>query len=102
MPTLAYLRGSKHTQDVNRQRLAVLAFARCERLEVHDFIELSISSTRSVKPRQVDILLARLGPGDALIVSELSRLGRSVGEVMSWGSTVRTLSRGRVSMPGIV
>ena len=34
MPTLAYLRVSQDTQDVSHQRLAILEFARRERLAV--------------------------------------------------------------------
>ena len=36
------------------------------------------------KPRQrgIDGMLERLAPGDRLIVSELSRLGRSLGQVI--------------------
>ncbi len=79
MSTLAYLRVSKHIQDMTHQRLAILEFARRERLTVEDFLELSVSSRRSPKERKVDMLLTQLAPGGTLIVSELSRLGRSVG-----------------------
>jgi DNA invertase Pin-like site-specific DNA recombinase len=88
MTTLAYLRVSKDTQDTKNQRLAILEFARAERMEVQEFLELSVSSRRSAKERKVDLLLARLAPGDTLLVSELSRLGRSVGEIIT---TVDTL-----------
>jgi DNA invertase Pin-like site-specific DNA recombinase len=83
MKTLAYLRVSKDTQDTNNQRLAILEFARVERLEVQEFVELCVSTRQSAQARQVDVLLARLAPGDTLIVSELSRLGRSVGEIIT-------------------
>ena len=39
MPTLAYLRVSKDTQDVTHQRLAILEFAQRERLAVDEFLE---------------------------------------------------------------
>jgi DNA invertase Pin-like site-specific DNA recombinase len=83
MKTLAYLRVSKDSQDVTHQRLAVLEFARHARREIDDFMELRVSSRRSPKERQLDVLLARLEPGDTLIVSELSRMGRSVGEIIT-------------------
>lgn len=83
MKTLAYLRVSKDTQDVNNQRLAILEFARSERIEITEFIELHASSRSSVKERKVDLLLAKLSTGDRLIISELSRLGRSVGEIIT-------------------
>jgi DNA invertase Pin-like site-specific DNA recombinase len=79
----AYMRVSTDTQDVTHQRLAILEFARTERLEVDAFLEVQASSRRSGKMRQLDVLLGSLEPGDALIVSELSRLGRSVGEIIT-------------------
>ena len=83
MATIAYLRVSKDSQDVRNQRLAILEFARQELLEIDEFMELSISSRRSAKERQIDLLLAKLVSGDTLIVSELSRMGRSVGEIIT-------------------
>jgi DNA invertase Pin-like site-specific DNA recombinase len=35
------------------------------------------------RERQLDVLLARLEAGDTLIVSELSWMGRSVGEIIT-------------------
>jgi DNA invertase Pin-like site-specific DNA recombinase len=98
MPILAYLRVSKDTQDVNHQRLAILEFARRERFTVDEFLEVSVSSRRSLKERKVDLLLAHLAPGDILIVSELSRLGRSVGEIIT---TVDTLVKQQIQLLAI-
>jgi hypothetical protein len=70
MTTLAYLRVSKDTQDTKNQRLAILEFARAERMAVDEFLELQASSRRSATTRKVDVLLARLAPGDTLLVSE--------------------------------
>src|SRR5688572_6754576 len=58
MTILAYLRVSKDTQDTKNQRLAILEFARAERMEVQEFLELYVSSRRSAKERKVDLLLA--------------------------------------------
>lgn len=82
MTTLAYLRVSKATQDTKNQRLALLEFARAERMAIDAFLELQASSRRSTTIRKVALLLTRLVPGDTLVVSELSRLGRSVGEII--------------------
>ena len=83
MKTIAYLRVSKDSQDVGNQRLAILEFARQEKFGVSAFMELSVSSRRSPKERQIDLLMAQLEPSDTLVVSELSRMGRSVGEVIT-------------------
>src|SRR5262249_37796204 len=91
----AYLRVSKDSQDVKNQRLAILDFARQERMKIDEFIELSVSATRSPKARKLDVLLERLNPQDALVVSELSRMGRSVGDIIT---TVDTLVKRKVRL----
>lgn len=83
MKTLAYLRVSKSDQDTNNQKLAILAFAQKERISIDHFIEITVSSRRSKAARKIEALFAQLMPGDTFIVSELSRLGRSVGEVIT-------------------
>ena len=88
MKTVAYLRVSKDTQDVEHQRLAILQFAQRERIQVDQFVEVTISSRKSAKERKINMLLEQLGGGDTLMVSELSRIGRSVGEIIA---TVDTL-----------
>ena len=93
MTTIAYLRVSTAAQEINNQRLAILEFARTAHMEVHEFLEIQASSRRSATVRQLDVLLSRLAPGDALIVSELSRLGRSVGEIIT---TVDTLVKRQI------
>jgi DNA invertase Pin-like site-specific DNA recombinase len=93
MKTVAYLRVSKDTQDVNNQRLAILQFAQRERIQVDGFIEVTVSTRESVKERKIDMLLDQLFEGDTLIVSELSRIGRSVGEIIT---IVDTLVKKRV------
>ena len=83
MKTIAYVRVSTDAQDVTHQRLAVLEFARTERMVVDTFLEIQASSRHSLKVRQIEVLFDSLERGDTLIVSELSRLGRSVGEIIT-------------------
>src|SRR4029453_5893613 len=98
MTTIAYLRVSKDSQDVKHQRLAILEFARHDKREIDEFMELRVSSRRSPKERQLDVLLARLAPGDTLIVSELSRMGGSGGEIIT---TVDTLVKKHIQLVAI-
>lgn len=86
--TLAYLRASTDKQDTNNQKLEVLEFARKKDLKIDDFIELTMSSQKSSKQRRIDELINRLNPSDTLIVTELSRLGRSTAEVISLINTL--------------
>lgn len=83
MPIIAYLRVSKDSQDVKNQRLAILEYAHTHRMEIQQFMEVTISSRRSTTERKIDVLLSQLQAGDSLIVAELSRLGRSVGEIIA-------------------
>jgi DNA invertase Pin-like site-specific DNA recombinase len=83
MKTIAYVCVSTDTQDVTHQRLAILEFARTERLVVDAFLESQASARHSLKARHLEVLFDSLERGDTLIVSELSRLGRSVGEIIT-------------------
>ena len=74
---------SKDTQDLNNQKLAILAFAQQQEIRVNTFIELTVSSRKSKKQRKIDTLIQQLDDEETLIVSELSRIGRSVGEIVT-------------------
>ena len=78
----AYLRVSTDTQDLKNQKFEILNYCHRQKLRVNKWLSIEISSRRSTKDRRIDELLALLKPGDRLIVSELSRLGRSTGEVI--------------------
>lgn len=83
MKTIAYIRVSTSTQDVANQRHEILEYAHRNKMTVDDFVEIEISSRKSRGQRRVDEVLGKLESGDTLIVSELSRLGRSMGEVIN-------------------
>ncbi len=80
--TIAYLRISTGQQDLNSQRLELHEYARRNSIMIDEFVEIEVSSRKSTKARRIDELLENLQPGDLLLVSELSRLGRSVGQVI--------------------
>lgn len=80
MVTWGYLRVSTNDQNTENQRLAVLDYANRNKLSIDHWIEVTASSQKSAKSRKIDELKA-LQKGDVLIVAELSRLGRSVGQI---------------------
>ena len=82
MRTVAYLRISPGGQDLDSQRLAILDYAHRQRLTVHTFVEAQVSSRHAGARRGLDTVLEQVQPGDLLLVSELSRLGRSVGQII--------------------
>lgn len=88
--TLAYLRVSTDKQDVDGQRLELLDYARTQGLSIDDFIEATLSSRASRRERRIDDLVTQLQPGDTLMVTELSRLGRSTVEVIALINTLLT------------
>lgn len=79
---IAYIRTSTDKQEVNNQKLEILEFARKKNIVVNNFIQLNISSRKSTKDRRIDEMVESLKDADTLIVTELSRLGRSTAEVI--------------------
>lgn len=79
----AYLRTSTDKQDLDQQRLQILDYARTHQLHIDEFVSITISSRKSTKERRIDELQERLSASDTLIVTELSRLGRSTGQIIS-------------------
>ena len=88
MKTVAYLRVSTTRQDVQGQRLAILEYARRHGLHVDEFVEATASARTSPKRRRLDDLMSVLESGDRLVVSELSRLGRSLGQIVAMLDTL--------------
>ena len=98
MKTLAYIRVSTDKQDLKNQKLEVLDYAHRNDFRIDEFIEIEISSRKSTKKRKIDELIERLRENDTLIVSDLSRIGRSTGEVIN---TVNTLIEKHVRLIAI-
>ncbi len=82
MKTIAYIRVSTDQQDLDRQRLSIYDYADKHNLKIDDFIQIQVSSRKSVEHRKINELLEILESGDRLIVSELSRLARSLGQIV--------------------
>jgi DNA invertase Pin-like site-specific DNA recombinase len=79
---IAYLRISTQEQDLNSQKLELHEYAHKNNFTIDEFIETEISSRKNPSERKINLLMEKLQKGDLLIVSELSRLGRSVGQVI--------------------
>lgn len=80
--TIAYTRTSTNVQEVKNQRHEILEYGHREGIQVDAFIEVTISARHSGRQRRIEELQERLSPGDVLIVTELSRLGRSTSEII--------------------
>lgn len=78
-----YLRVSTDKQSTDNQRFEILKFADARRLQIDRWVEETSSATKPLTERQLGQLLAQVQAEDVVIVTELSRLGRSLLEVMS-------------------
>ena len=82
MKTTAYLRISTVDQDIEKNKADVLRLANEKQLGNVEFVEEKISGTVSWKKRKIYSIVNNAKSGDIIIVSELSRLGRSMLEIM--------------------
>ena len=80
--TVAYLRVSTTDQDIEKNKSAILTLANDKNFGRIEFIEEYISGKVTWKKRAIAKILEDLKSGDRIIVSELSRLGRSMLECM--------------------
>ncbi len=83
MSAIAYLRVSTDSQDINKQRLEVHEYARKHDFKIKEFVKVEMSSRKDPQARRIEELTGKLKAGDILVVSELSRLGRSLVEVIN-------------------
>jgi len=80
--TIAYVRVSTDEQDYRNQKFEILNYCDRTGMKVDKWLEVEMSSRRSAKDRRIDELVNSLKSNDRLLVSELSRFGRSTGEVI--------------------
>jgi DNA invertase Pin-like site-specific DNA recombinase len=79
----AYVRISKDKQTTENQRFEILKFADEKRLQIDEWVDETVTGVKKARLRKLGPLLERMKADDVLIVSEISRLGRSLMEVMS-------------------
>jgi DNA invertase Pin-like site-specific DNA recombinase len=85
---VGYARVSTQEQDLKNQHYEILSYASRNDLKITSWVEVKVSSRKTTKERLIDTLLEKLGNGDTLIVAELSRLGRSVGQIAIIANTL--------------
>ena len=82
MSIYGYIRVSSNKQTVEHQRYEIKQFAKNNHLVVDKWVDETISSRKPLHKRKLGQLLEELQTGDILIACEISRLGRSLLEVM--------------------
>ncbi|MDI1254548.1 MAG: master DNA invertase Mpi family serine-type recombinase [Flavobacterium sp.] len=78
----AYIRVSTDKQTTENQRFEILKFATHRNLHIEKWVEETISSRKDLKERSFGNLLNKLKEDDVLIVSEISRMGRNLMQIM--------------------
>lgn len=79
---VAYLRVSTLDQDLEKNKADILHLANDKNLGRVEFIQEKVSGKVSWRQRKIGPLLEELQKGDAILLSEFSRLGRSMLECM--------------------
>lgn len=77
-----YIRISTDKQTTENQRFEIQNFTERRQMLIDEWIDETISSTKKLEIRKFGALLQRLQKGDVLVVSELSRLGRNLMQIM--------------------
>ena len=78
----AYIRVSTERQTVENQRFEITNFASSKDIQINKWIEETISSVERLDQRKFGKLLNKMKKGDQLIVTELSRMGRNLMQIM--------------------
>lgn len=79
----AYIRISTEKQIQENQEFEINNFCNTQKLLVDKWVKETISGTKDFKKRKLGKVLNRLKPGDILICTEISRLGRNLLQVMT-------------------
>jgi len=88
--TVAYLRVSTNHQDLKKNKADILLLANERDMGKVDFVVEKASGSKSWKERRIKQVIDKLDEVDRLIVPELSRLGRSMLEIMEILSIAKT------------
>jgi DNA invertase Pin-like site-specific DNA recombinase len=82
MKTIAYLRVSTHSQDTEKNKFEILKFSNERNLGKVEFIEEIVSGKIPWRQRKIFDVVENLQTGDNLIIPEISRLGRSLLNIL--------------------
>lgn len=82
MTHFAYLRVSTDHQDAKNQKFGVLDYCNSNGINRLKFIEDTTSGKISWRERGIGEIIAKAQQGDIIVVSEVSRLGRSTLQVL--------------------
>jgi len=79
----AYIRVSTDQQSMDNQKFEILKYSDKKKIQIDEWIEETVSAKKKLCERKLGNVLSKMSQGDILIVTELSRIGRNLMEVMS-------------------
>jgi DNA invertase Pin-like site-specific DNA recombinase len=82
MTIFAYLRVSTDQQDAQNQKFGILDYCNKNNLSPIKFIEDTVSGKVAWQDRMIGQIMEKATKGDLIVVSEVSRLGRSTLQVL--------------------
>ena len=82
MATIGFIRVSTLDQDTEKNKLDILQFANIHKLGNVEFVEEKVSGTKDYKKRKLGELLETLPKGSVIITPELSRVSRSIVQIL--------------------
>ena len=77
-----YIRVSTDKQTTKNQKFEILNYSKERDILIDEWIEETISATKKLDDRKFGKLLRDMKKGDQLVVTELSRLGRNLMQIM--------------------
>lgn len=77
-----YIRVSTTQQDTEKQKFEIFNLAYSKTLKIDEFIEETVSGSKPYKERLLGNLIQKLKKDDIILITELSRFGRSLLEIM--------------------
>lgn len=80
---IGYLRVSTGKQHLTNQKEEILRYAESKQLKVDCWVTEIVSGKKNEKERKLGHLLRKMKAGDTLIVTEISRLSRTMTDIMA-------------------
>jgi DNA invertase Pin-like site-specific DNA recombinase len=77
-----YIRVSTDKQTTQNQKFEIKNYSKERDIVIDEWIEETISATKKLDQRKFGQLLKKMKKGDMLIVTELSRMGRNLMQIM--------------------
>ncbi|MBK2028519.1 recombinase family protein [Francisella noatunensis] len=91
-----YIRVSTDRQNLDSQKNIISRYCVDHKMNIDQWFELEISSRKSAQQRKIHELIDQLNENDSIIVSELSRLGRSIKDVLDIIENITTIKKSRL------